>query len=624
MARISGWGVVLMLVFTAPIGADYEAGERAWNAERYDQALTEWHAAAASGDRRAMLTLGRLYVQGLGAPQDYVEAHKWLSLAASRGETEAVKERDSLAVKMTPEQVATAQERAVMWRAKLGGTDRKDDDSLARPDAAPAHVDPPPPRAIREAQRLLAALGYAPGSADGVWGKRSTEAYRAFLRDAGIVASETLTPEALRTMRTVVKRRGVKVPSKPDRPGSSQIQLQPDALHRAARKGDVSGLKAALEGGADVNARDGRGWTALMHAANMGYSPLVELLLKSQADPDLQAPDGATALFMAALHRHIEIIALLVKAGAEISIQGPKGRTALEVARIHDDPAIDKALGIAALQPQCTGQTSGYCWQPISGRPNCFALLIAKRRSEVKLNWSGTCVGAKASGKGNFTWSFREGGKLESGSYIGEFRNGSPDGHGKITLSNGHQFDGQWLDGKLHRGVKTWPDGSRYVGQFLNYMAHGEGEVRYANGQRYEGQFLNDKRHGHGTFTWPDGSRYEGQWANDKRNGVGTYTSPDGYRYVGQYRDDKAHGNGKVQYANGDRYEGQLMNDRNHGRGTYFWVNGHRYDGEWRNGGRHGVGTMICPAGERHTGQWANDFFRGPQGTQNPWRPCPG
>ena len=35
--------------------------------------------------RGAMLALGRLYAQGLGAPQDYVLAHMWFNLAARPG-----------------------------------------------------------------------------------------------------------------------------------------------------------------------------------------------------------------------------------------------------------------------------------------------------------------------------------------------------------------------------------------------------------------------------------------------------------------------------------------------------------------------------------------------------------
>ncbi len=79
-------------------GADYEAGQQAWDAGRRAEALSRWWAAAHAGDRRAMFALGQGYVEGLGVVQDYVEAHKWFNLAASPGE------------------VATAQERAAAWR----------------------------------------------------------------------------------------------------------------------------------------------------------------------------------------------------------------------------------------------------------------------------------------------------------------------------------------------------------------------------------------------------------------------------------------------------------------------------------------------------------------------------
>ena len=66
--------------------ADYEAARRAWDTGRPAEALAQWQAAAGSGDRPAMLAPGRMYLRGLGVLQDYVEAHKWLNLAASRGE----------------------------------------------------------------------------------------------------------------------------------------------------------------------------------------------------------------------------------------------------------------------------------------------------------------------------------------------------------------------------------------------------------------------------------------------------------------------------------------------------------------------------------------------------------
>ena len=368
MGRTTIWIAILVLALSVaqPARADYEAGQRAWDAGHLDEALTQWRAAADAGDRQAMLALGRLFVQGLGVLQDYVEAHKWLNLAASRGEAAALQERDALAEKMTPVQIATAQERAVAWRPGANGAGDAPDASVTQapvtvptPDETDAaDTGPPPPRAIREEQSLLGALGYRPGPADGIWGRRTGEAYRAFLRDVGLPATQMLTVEGLRAMRTFAKRVGggaetnrgtttadaARAPSEASAPRTAR--LRPDALHRAAKAGDIEGLKAALAAGVDVNARDGRGWTALMHAVNKGYTLLVPLLLDARANVDVQAPDGATALFMAAAHGHTEIIGFLMGAGADVSIKGPKGETAAAVAQVHPDPAVRKAMGV--------------------------------------------------------------------------------------------------------------------------------------------------------------------------------------------------------------------------------------------------------------------------------------
>ncbi|MDE0207037.1 MAG: peptidoglycan-binding domain-containing protein [Candidatus Tectomicrobia bacterium] len=44
------------------------------------------------------------------------------------------------------------------------------------------------PARVREVQGLLKELGYDPGPVDGVWGRRTTEAWKAFAREAGVLA----------------------------------------------------------------------------------------------------------------------------------------------------------------------------------------------------------------------------------------------------------------------------------------------------------------------------------------------------------------------------------------------------------------------------------------------------
>jgi TPR repeat protein len=66
---------------------------------------------------------GIMYANGQGVPQDYVQAHMWFNLAASRssvelGIVEAVKNRGEIAEMMTPAQIAEAQRLAREWKPK--------------------------------------------------------------------------------------------------------------------------------------------------------------------------------------------------------------------------------------------------------------------------------------------------------------------------------------------------------------------------------------------------------------------------------------------------------------------------------------------------------------------------
>ena len=54
----------------------------------------------------------------LSLPQDYVLAHMWFSLAASGSNEDAVKQRDTIAKKMTPAQISEAQKMAREWKPK--------------------------------------------------------------------------------------------------------------------------------------------------------------------------------------------------------------------------------------------------------------------------------------------------------------------------------------------------------------------------------------------------------------------------------------------------------------------------------------------------------------------------
>jgi hypothetical protein len=89
------------------------------------EAMKWFRRAAEQGDALAQYNLGLSYAKGEGGEPDYVSAHMWFNLAAARfplsdatNRTAARKNRDLMAEKMTPDQIAEAQRRAREWKPK--------------------------------------------------------------------------------------------------------------------------------------------------------------------------------------------------------------------------------------------------------------------------------------------------------------------------------------------------------------------------------------------------------------------------------------------------------------------------------------------------------------------------
>lgn len=83
-----------------------------WYLARKDKAETGAEfiqQAALAGSVPAQFRLGTLLTTGDGIALDYVEAHKWLNIAAASGHKEAAETRAVIGDLMTPEQVAQAQ-----------------------------------------------------------------------------------------------------------------------------------------------------------------------------------------------------------------------------------------------------------------------------------------------------------------------------------------------------------------------------------------------------------------------------------------------------------------------------------------------------------------------------------
>ncbi len=102
------------------LGLMYHDGQGA--PQDFAQAAMWTRKAADQGYAGAQFSLGLMYSEGQGVPQDDAQAYMWFSLASRATDSEirmrGTKNRDELAAKMTPAQIAEAQRMAREWVSK--------------------------------------------------------------------------------------------------------------------------------------------------------------------------------------------------------------------------------------------------------------------------------------------------------------------------------------------------------------------------------------------------------------------------------------------------------------------------------------------------------------------------
>ena len=102
------------------------------------------------------------------------------------------------------------------------------------------------------------------------------------------------------------------------------------ALHWAAIRGPLEFVKLLLDRGADVNATDRYGKTALHEVVMLGDWAIVKALVIAGANVDAANDEGVTPLEIAALWGFTDIVKVLVKAGANVDTKNNSGETVLQ------------------------------------------------------------------------------------------------------------------------------------------------------------------------------------------------------------------------------------------------------------------------------------------------------
>jgi hypothetical protein len=114
--------------------------------------------------------------------------------------------------------------------------------------------------------------------------------------------------------------------------------------------------------------------------------------------------------------------------------------------------------------------------------------------------------------------------------YVGGFQEGQKHGYGRAIYPDGSIYMGEWLNnlphgkGKLKSLNTTEGQDEFYDGDWKAGQMDGLGMQRWRDGTTYQGGFTNGRKHGKGVFSWPDGNKYEGGYKEDLRDGFGSFT----------------------------------------------------------------------------------------------------
>jgi len=186
----------------------------------------------------------------------------------------------------------------------------------------------------------------------------------------------------------------------------SSLQVKPTkSLQKAAADGDLGQVKLNLSLGADVNAKDIRGNSALLYAAINGHEVVAELLIDKGAEID--ATGGYynwTPLHWAAYTGHTGVAKLLVTRGANVNAKCADDGTPLHEAAWHGHKDVIELLLESGVDPNARDNWSGDTALhrvAAGGYADATKVFIAKGVDTRVKNMAGQTALYKAASAGN-------------------------------------------------------------------------------------------------------------------------------------------------------------------------------------------------------------------------------
>jgi ankyrin repeat protein len=134
-------------------------------------------------------------------------------------------------------------------------------------------------------------------------------------------------------------------------------------LIMAAETGDLQQVQQLTRRGVAIDAMDDCQWTAMMRAAGGGHQAILQVLLDEGAQINHLDKAGYSALMAAVINNHRETARLLIERGAALDVQsGDDGRTALMWAVRNRNADMVSLLLVAGADQNVKnlqGQTAG-------------------------------------------------------------------------------------------------------------------------------------------------------------------------------------------------------------------------------------------------------------------------